>query len=97
MYRGHVGSEMSIRHRASLDTYYGPVKVKWNKDSTLFKMAVDIPANTTAVIHIPAKPMAIITVDDKPLRNSKVVKSSGEKDGYYQVEVGSGKYVFSVK
>ncbi len=91
----HPGNQLTFA-KASLDTYYGQVKVQWNKDSTQFKLAVDIPANTTATIYLPVTKNSKVEMNGKIItRNNTASLSSSES--YITVNIGSGKYDYTVR
>ena len=56
-------------------------------------MDVEIPANTTATVFIPASNADAITESEKSI-SSNNIKTGETKNGYVEVEVGSGKYHF---
>ena len=41
--------------KASVDSPYGLIKSSWKKDSKGFHLEIEIPANTTATVHMPGK------------------------------------------
>ncbi len=84
---------------ASLQTYYGKLSNTWRRDTTNHKlmMDVDIPANTTATIYVPVSDDEEIKESGKELSNITDIKNSGIKNGYAELQVGSGSYHFSVE
>jgi alpha-L-rhamnosidase len=58
---------------------------------------VEIPANTRATVYVPSGSADLITEGGKPLAAVKELSVKGEEPGYVKVEVGSGKYSFTVK
>lgn len=77
---------------ASLKTYYGNVSSSWKLENGGLIFDVEIPVNTTAIIHVPSD--KTLTVNGAAVSTSKDVKLVGVKDGYTTVEVGSGTYQF---
>jgi alpha-L-rhamnosidase len=70
----------------------GPITSNWNLENNKFKMQVDIPANTTAVIYCPSKKDAAVTENGNPAKVTKY------ENGYAIIQVGSGSHSFeSVK
>ena len=91
----HIGGDFT-NASASLKTYYGTLQAIAGKliDNKI-EMDVEIPANTTATVFIPASNADAITESGKSL-SSQNIKVDETKDGYVEVEVGSGKYHFQV-
>lgn len=81
---------------ANLKTYYGLVSAHWKLDNGKLQLEVEIPANTTATVYIPADNAKSITESNKALSSVKDIKLMGKEGGFIVVEVGSGKYYFSV-
>ncbi|MEO6520964.1 MAG: family 78 glycoside hydrolase catalytic domain [Mucilaginibacter sp.] len=76
--------------KGSYHSSYGIIKSDWKKSEKGFDITVEIPANTTAEVHLPAKAMAQITDNGKPVTG---YKNSGESA---IINVGSGVYHFKV-
>ena len=72
---------------ASLETLYGRASSSWKLDGRKFMLEVEIPANTTATVWIPARDADAVEQDGNKLQ-------SVLDDGYVQVKVGSGRYIF---
>lgn len=76
--------------KATFQSPYGLIKSEWTKSVIAFNLQVEIPANSTAVVHIPAK-------------NGQTVLQNGKKatvvyvNGRAVVKIGSGNYEFSVE
>jgi alpha-L-rhamnosidase len=81
---------------ASYESDYGMVRSAWKRTGDRLEMAVEIPANTRAEIWIPAKD--IDRVREKGQLVSAIPGSHvlSSQNGDVVVEVGSGKYSFSV-
>ncbi len=77
---------------ASLKTLYGTLSSSWKTAPGEFLMDVTIPANTTATVFIPSGKEDIIK-EGENLINGENTKRT---EGYMQVNIGSGKYRFSV-
>lgn len=82
------------RAEADLMTYYGPLRSHWRLENNTLILEVDIPANTTATIHLPAKAVDGIREQGQPLRNGPDFQIVSAAEGYVSVRVGSGQYRF---
>jgi Bacterial alpha-L-rhamnosidase. len=81
----HIGGGLT-EVSASLETYYGKVASHWKVDGGKLLLEVTIPANTKATVFIPTT--GEITENNKPVTATR-------GNGYAQLELGSGHYVFS--
>jgi len=81
---------------ASLDTYFGKLSSSWKVENAKLYFDIEIPANTTATIYIPAKEAAAIFEGGKALSTIKEIKVIRWEEGYLILEVGSGKYAFTL-
>jgi alpha-L-rhamnosidase len=82
---------------ASLITPYGKLSSHWEIENGKFLLDVEIPVNTTAVIYLPTSNEENIKENGVLIKTSpgKIkIKSKGED--YVAVEVGSGKYNFTL-
>ncbi|OIR12914.1 bacterial alpha-L-rhamnosidase [mine drainage metagenome] len=91
----HIGGGFTFAN-ASLQTYYGKLSCDWKVEANKMMMDVEIPANTSATIFIPAANAGSITESDKPLSSINEIKVVGIKDGYVELNIGSGVYHFLV-
>lgn len=82
---------------ASLQTYYGKVSSSWSMEGENLNMDIEVPANTTATIFIPANDVNNILENGRMLSQIKEIKINGQKNGYVEVNVGSGVYHFVSK
>jgi len=81
---------------ADLQTYYGTVSSHWKTENGSFSLDVEIPANTTASVYVPAGSADAIKENGQALSSNKDIQSAGNSDGYVQLNMGSGKYHFTV-
>jgi alpha-L-rhamnosidase len=91
----HIGGGLT-NAAASLQTYYGTVSSGWKKDGNQLIWDVEIPANTTATLYIPAKSAESVKENNAALAAVSGLKVLGSEGDYIKVEVGSGKYGFTV-
>ncbi|HVX25847.1 MAG TPA: family 78 glycoside hydrolase catalytic domain [Parafilimonas sp.] len=89
----HIGGNFT-NASASLKTYYGVASNSWKIDGDAIEMDAEIPANTKATIFIPASNADAVTESGKSL-SAQNIKIDETKDGYVEVEVGSGVYHFA--
>jgi alpha-L-rhamnosidase len=78
-------------------TGYGMVKSGWKTTDQNLTLDVEIPVNTKATIFVPSGSADMIAESGKPLAAVKEISVKGEEPGYVKVEVGSGKYSFTIK
>ena len=91
----HIGGGFT-NAAASLKTYYGTVSNSWKIENNKIIMDVEIPANTTATVYIPAADKNAVTESDKNLSSINDIKIAEAENGYVVLELGSGKYHFSM-
>jgi alpha-L-rhamnosidase len=83
---------------ADLQTYYGKISSHWKIEDGKLSLAVEIPANTTAVIYLPTGKPEAIKESGASISNSQgsiIIKE--KKPDYTSVAIGSGKYQFSIE
>ncbi|WP_159470530.1 family 78 glycoside hydrolase catalytic domain [Dyadobacter sp. 3J3] len=76
---------------------YGMIKTDWEKSDTSFRLKVQIPVNTTAVIYLPADEHSVVKENGSILSDTAELKKLGFRGGKIMVKVGSGSYSFSVE
>lgn len=76
------------------DSVYGRIASRWQLEGDQLTMAVTIPANTTATIHVPATDAAAVTESGLPADRAAGVKLLRMENGRAVFEVGSGNYRF---
>lgn len=81
---------------ADLQTYYGSVGSHWKREGNKVQLDVVIPANTTATVYIPSTSPDAVREGNNPLSSVKEISMKGQEGAYTVVELGSGKYSFSV-
>ncbi|RYX86449.1 hypothetical protein EON83_01910 [bacterium] len=74
---------------------YGAIKSEWTRQNLRITLAVSIPANTTANIHIPASNAASVKEGGKPTGNSTGVTLVKIENGVAIFAVRSGTYKFT--
>ncbi|MDA3924368.1 MAG: family 78 glycoside hydrolase catalytic domain [Kiritimatiellae bacterium] len=74
--------------KADHDSPYGMIRSHWVKSANGFKLEVDIPVNTSAIVYLPVKPTTKGVISDVP-----EIKSNRDRMAF---KVGSGHYEFIV-
>ncbi len=92
----HLGGGFT-QANASLLTYYGTVSSGWKIEADKIMMDVEIPVNTTATVFIPSSNKENVYENGSPLTALKDIQIGTVKEGYVQVELGSGTYRFEIK
>jgi alpha-L-rhamnosidase len=92
--RPHIGGKFT-HASATYETPYGKLSFGWKIQDQQLILTAEIPANTTATIHIPVTGAGEVMEGGQPLTASKNVEVVGREKEYMVVKVGSGKYEFS--
>ncbi|MEN6451911.1 MAG: family 78 glycoside hydrolase catalytic domain [Thermoguttaceae bacterium] len=91
--------------KASYHSIRGPIASEWRVDGlangtsvgrSQFKLAVNVPANTTAIVHLPGVDPAAATEGGHPAANVQGVKYLRSEAGEMLFEVVAGRYEFAV-
>jgi hypothetical protein len=72
----------------------GDVGVTWKRQGQGFSLAVDVPVNVRAEIHVPARSVHDVHVSGTRGRERGGARFTGMKDGYAVFEAGSGHLTF---
>ena len=83
--------------KADYQSPYGPITSEWKKEADSFMLAVQVPANATALVYLPAVKANTITESGKPVSGSKEIKLVRYEKDRAVFSIGSGKYTFIVK
>ena len=94
----HPGGILTYAH-ADYETPYGKVSAHWQTDSAKFSLDVEIPANTVATVDVPVSASnSTVQEGGVPVSAVQGIKIENEgvaKDGYLEMEIGSGTYHFT--
>jgi hypothetical protein len=82
--------------KGTYESLYGTISTDWKKEDKIFRLAVQVPVNTTAVVYLPADNIAAVTESGKPVEKSTTISLAGKEKGLLKFKVGSGLYRFSV-
>jgi len=81
---------------ADLETGYGKLSSHWEIENDSFRLAIAVPANTTATVYLPVMDNSLITEGGHNLSAVKEIHIEAIEKGYMIVRVGSGNYRFQV-
>ncbi|MGD9558676.1 MAG: family 78 glycoside hydrolase catalytic domain [Mangrovibacterium sp.] len=83
--------------RTTFETAYGQVSTRWEKTDESFTLAVEIPANTTAMVYLPVA--GEVTVNNQKSDTAAIPGLRGveERDGKTICRIGSGTYTLKIK
>jgi alpha-L-rhamnosidase len=76
-------------------TPFGRIATIWSVSNGICVLTVEIPVNTTAIVHVPTKNGATIYEGAVPAENAPGVQALGATNGVAVFAVGSGTYVFT--
>ncbi len=79
------------------DSIRGRIGSDWKLEEGAFRWKVEVPANTTATLHIPASSVADITESNRAAMGATGVAFIRVEDGRVLLRVESGSYEFAVK
>ena len=89
----HRGGGLSYA-KASHKSLYGLVASGWEVRGNEMKVAVEIPANTTATVKLPGAALEKVLESGRPLTGAAGVTRSAQNGRDTVIEVGSGRYEF---
>jgi alpha-L-rhamnosidase len=83
--------------KATYDSINGRIVSGWKIEGGKLAMAITIPPNTTATIHVPTTDPNNVTEGGKSAADAQGVRFVEMKNGAAIYEVGSGRYHFATK
>jgi alpha-L-rhamnosidase len=81
----------------SIETIKGKLRSKWTGESGKFSLEVEVPFNTSAVVHIPGNKEAEIYESGNRLEDVGYPEYLKYSHGAHQVRINSGKYRFTIE
>ena len=75
---------------------HGRIATEWKIENGALTLAVGIPANTTATVHLPVANAAGVTESGKPVAGAEGVKFLRSEAGESLFVVGAGEYRFTM-
>ena len=83
--------------RGHYDSMYGTIKSEWKNGSEGYTYYFEIPANTSAVVHLNASSEKMILIDNKEIGINSNAEYMGAENGKVIFKLLSGKYNIQVK
>lgn len=77
-----------------LETLYGLTASEWKIENGVFKLAVTVPPNVTALVRLPGAGKAMVSENGKALKDVKDIKQVEIKGNDVEMNLGSGIYRF---
>jgi alpha-L-rhamnosidase len=81
--------------RAHHDSVYGRIAVDWARQEEQFTLAVTVPANTSATVHVPARAAEVVTESGQPVARAAGVTFLRMEEGAAVFAVAAGNYRFA--
>lgn len=81
--------------RARYDSIRGQIASEWKRADGKFLLAVTIPPNTTATVHLPTTNPATVTESGQPAAQAGGVRFLRAGQGVAVFEIASGRYAFA--
>lgn len=81
----------------SYESPYGLIKCNWVKEDNVIKLNVNIPVNTTALIHLDITPKSIISEGDRGISDARNIEVLSKDSKKMVCKVGSGMYSFIIR
>jgi alpha-L-rhamnosidase len=85
------------RAKGEYDSPYGTIRSEWKLSEGRLELAIDVPPNTSATVHIPTDDPKTVTESGRPATQSPEVRQTSSEAGIAIFEVTSGHYQFSAK
>jgi len=82
--------------KASIESVYGHVESGWHIEGGKVTVRIDIPANTSATVHLPNAKLDDVREGGKPIPGRSEFSSGHQEQSSAVISVGSGTYVFEV-
>lgn len=83
--------------KASYKSIQGTIVSDWKREEDTYTLKVEIPANTDAKVYLPTTDINKIYESGKLVLKSKDFGSICQENGKTVIQIGSGKYLFSIK
>jgi alpha-L-rhamnosidase len=83
--------------QAHYDSIHGRVGVAWARKDELFRLDVEVPANTSADVILPSARDAVVQESGQAISMVKGVKLVRQDDQQVELSIGSGSYRFVVQ
>ncbi|ALJ01746.1 family 78 glycoside hydrolase catalytic domain [Rufibacter tibetensis] len=83
--------------KVTYDSPYGVISTDWKRNADTLELSVEIPANTTATVHLPMTATDQIFESGKLVAGNKDLQQLPSENGRAFLKVGSGTYHFVVQ
>jgi hypothetical protein len=84
------------RASGSVPTIAGTAYLGWSQSPTAIHMALSLPANSQAMLHLPATSSDAVTMGNVTAKHVDGVSVAGAGDGEVTLRVGAGSYAFDI-
>lgn len=81
--------------KATYQSMQGLIVSGWEIKNDHFYLEINLPPNTTATVHLPTAKLYEVLEGNKALNSVKGISKSTQNGDQVNVEIGSGRYVFS--
>ncbi|WP_227686976.1 alpha-L-rhamnosidase [Spirosoma arboris] len=81
--------------KATYRSINGMIETGWKKTGSAISLTITVPVNTIATVFIPTTNPATVLEAKKAIKTNPAINIKGFKEGYLQVEIGSGTYQFT--
>jgi alpha-L-rhamnosidase len=81
--------------RGSYESVRGKIVCQWRRNGGKFTLAITVPANATATVHVPTTDAAGITEGEVPAKDAQGVEFLRTEAGRAVFQIGSGSYEFT--
>jgi alpha-L-rhamnosidase len=92
--RPEIASEGISSVKATYHSISGLIGSAWKKNGSTLTLQMTVPVNTTATVFIPTSNPTTVLESAKSVKTNPVITVKKFKDGYLQLEIGSGQYQF---
>lgn len=82
--------------KATYHSMYGKISVHWERDEDMFRLKLEIPVNTKALVAFPGIDPAVLLEGGVPVGQIPEIIMKGVDDARILLELGSGSYQFEI-
>lgn len=75
---------------------YGIIRCEWEKQDEKFKLSVEVPENSKALIHLPCSDPSKIKEYGQSILSRRDLEITDKENSRLTITVGSGKYLFTM-
>lgn len=89
----HPGGGLTYA-KARYRSLHGPIESGWRIENGVAVVDVEIPANTSATVHLPHAKLAGVTESGRPVAEAEGVAQPSQVEDTVVMKIGSGRYSF---